>query len=222
MNILLVEDDAGIGRVVCNGLRANGYDVDWIRSAETLFGHIKTRSYAAIVLDVMLPNVDGFDVCAQLRQIGITIPVIMLTARDTLDDKLEGFRVGADDYLTKPFAIDELVARLRAIVRRDANLSGGSRLRYKQLEIDLLSREVHMSGRLLELTPREFDLLVLFAQNPEQVITRERLMQLVWSDAEAITPNATDVYVGYLRRKMKAVAETPVIHTVRGVGFRLV
>ena len=221
MNILLVEDDAGIGRVVCNGLRANGFDVDWIRSAEPLFAHIKTKSYAAIVLDLMLPGGNGFEVCAQLRRTGIAIPVCMLTARDALEDKLEGFRVGADDYLPKPFAIDELVARLRAIVRRDGSGVSGSMLHYKQLEIDLLSREVHMSGSPLELTPREFDLLVLFVENPEQVMTRERLMQLVWSDAEAITPNATDVYVGYLRRKMKAVAEAPVIQTVRGVGFKL-
>lgn len=221
MNVLLVEDDAGIGRVVCNGLRANGFEVDWIRSAESLFRHIKTKNYAVIVLDLMLPGGNGFEICAQLRRTGIAIPVCMLTARDTLDDKLEGFRVGADDYLTKPFAIDELVARLRAIVRRDASVVGGSLLRYKQLEIDLLSREVHIDGKFLELTPREFDLLVLFAQNPDQVMTRERLIQLVWSDAEAITPNATDVYVGYLRRKMKAVAEAPVIQTVRGVGFKL-
>lgn len=221
MNVLLVEDDAGIGRVVCNGLRANGFEVDWIRSAESLFRHIKTKNYAVIVLDLMLPGGNGFEVCAQLRRTGIATPVCMLTARDTLDDKLEGFRVGADDYMTKPFAIDELVARLRAIVRRDASIVGGSLLRYKQLEIDLLSREVHIDGGLLELTPREFDLLVLFAQNPDQVITRERLIQLVWSDADAITPNATDVYVGYLRRKMKAVADSPVIQTVRGVGFKL-
>lgn len=221
MNVLLVEDDAGIGRVVCNGLRANGFEVDWIRSAESLFRNIKTKNYAVIVLDLMLPGDNGFEVCAQLRRTGITIPVCMLTARDALEDKLEGFRVGADDYLTKPFAIDELVARLRAVVRRVSNTSGGPQLSYKNLQIDLLSREVCIGGILLDLTPREFDLLVLFAQNPDQVITRERLMQLVWSDTEAITPNATDVYVGYLRRKMRAAAETPVIQTVRGVGFKL-
>lgn len=222
MKILLVEDDAGVGRVVSIGLRANNIEVDWIRSGASLLGHLKTTDYAAIVLDLMLPDSDGYAICRQLRSMGIMIPVCMLTARDTLDDKLEGFRVGADDYLTKPFSVDELLARLRAIVRRDAASTGGALVRYKTLEIDLLSREVRMEGCLLDLTVREFDVLVVFAQNPGQVITRERMLQLAWSGAEAITTNVTDVYIGYLRRKMKDAGASPAIQTVRGVGFKLV
>ncbi|MEQ1709919.1 MAG: response regulator transcription factor [Hyphomicrobium sp.] len=221
MKILLIEDDAGIGRFVSNGLRANGFDVDWLRVAEPALRRLQATSYSAIVLDLMLPDADGFDYCRQLREIGISTPICMLTARDSLDDKLEGFRAGADDYVVKPFVIDELVARLKAMMRRDANASAGNRITVGPLAIDLLAREAKMEGLTLDLTRREFDVLVFFAQNAGQAITRERLLQTAWGTDGDVTPNTVDVYVGYLRRKLKAAGDTPTIVTIRGIGFKL-
>lgn len=221
MKVLLIEDDAGIGRFVCNGLRAHGIDVEWLRLAGPALQQLHTGSYSAVVLDLMLPDSDGFALCRTLRASGITTPVCILTARDGLDDKLEGFDAGADDYLTKPFFIDELVARLRVMVRRDVHATSSSRLVVGGLVVDMLARAATLDGIALDLTRREFDVLAFLAQNAGQAVTRERILLAAWGPAAEVTPNAIDVYVGYVRRKMKTVAEQPTIVTVRGIGFKL-
>lgn len=221
MKILLIEDDAGIGRFVCNGLRSSGFEVDWIRGVTPAIQQVRTTSYAAIVLDLMLPDGDGFAFCREMRALGLSIPVCMLTARDSLDDKLEGFGAGADDYLTKPFFIDELIARLKAMVRRDAGAMSGRNIVVGALVVDTVAREAVMGGVALDLTRREFDVLAYLAQNAGQAISRERLLVAAWGAEADVTPNAADVYIGYLRRKMKSAGDVPTIATVRGIGFKL-
>lgn len=221
MKILLIEDDAGIGRFVCNGLRSSGIEVDWIRGVTPAIQQVRTGGYAAVVLDLMLPDGDGFSLCREMRAIGLSIPVCMLTARDGLDDKLEGFGAGADDYLTKPFFIDELIARLKAMIRRDHNAVASSRIVVGSLVVDPVAREAVMAGNALDLTRREFDVLAYLAQNAGQAISRERLLVAAWGAGADVTPNTADVYIGYLRRKMKAASDVPTIATVRGIGFKL-
>lgn len=222
MKILLVEDDPGIGRVVCDGLRAHAYDVEWLREGAQAITLLNSNSYSAVILDLMLPDKNGYDLCRNLRGHGIETPIIMLTARDGLDDKLEGFRAGADDYLTKPFSVEELIARIRAVLKRTSKPVQQTRIAYGGLEIDLLAHEVRKGHSTLNLTQREFDVLVCLARNSGHVVSRERLLQSAWGSDADITPNAIDVYVSYLRRKLKAAGERPAIVTVRGVGFRLV
>lgn len=221
MKVLVVEDDAGVGRIISNGLKANGVDVDWLRGGEQLFRQLSIADYDAIVLDLMLPDSDGLSLCRKLRHNGLTTPILILTARDTLEDKLEGFNAGADDYLGKPFAVDELLARLKAIVRRVAPVNSNARIKIGSLAIDLLSRDATVAGAHVDLTRREFDVLVVLAQNAGQVVTRERLLQTAWGADADVTPNTVDVYVGYLRRKMRAAGSAPAIVTMRGIGFKL-
>lgn len=220
MKILIVEDDTGIGRFLRNGLLANGFDVDWVQSGAQLVKRVSSGNYAAVVLDLMLPDADGFSLCQELRSAGITTPICMLTARDSLEDKLEGFRSGADDYLTKPFAVDELVARLRAIARRDSAFGAASVLRHDDVVIDLLAHEARVGDDVIDLTPREFSVLLFLARHAGQAVSRERILQAAWGMDAEVTPNTVDVYVGYLRRKLKAKGVDTAITTVRGVGFK--
>ncbi|MEQ8824423.1 MAG: response regulator transcription factor [Filomicrobium sp.] len=220
MKILIVEDDTGIGRFLRNGLLANGFDVDWVQSGAQLVKRVSSGNYAAVVLDLMLPDADGFSLCQELRSAGITTPICMLTARDSLEDKLEGFRSGADDYLTKPFAVDELVARLRAIARRDSALGAASVLRHGDVVIDLLAHEARVGDDVIDLTPREFSVLLFLARHAGQAVSRERILQAAWGMDAEVTPNTVDVYVGYLRRKLKAKGVDAAITTVRGIGFK--
>lgn len=221
MKILLVEDDSGIGRVICNGLRAHAFDVEWLRQGTPALARMSVGNYSAVILDLMLPDSDGFHLCRSLRASGNDTPVIVLTARDNLEDKLEGFRAGADDYLTKPFSIDELIARLRAVLKRTARPEQETFISCNGLEIDLLARQVRKGEATLDLTQREFDVLVCLARHAGHVVSRERLLQSAWGSDADVTTNAIDVYVSYLRRKLKAIGEEPTIVTVRGVGFRL-
>lgn len=221
MKILLVEDDTGIGRVVCNGLRANAFDVEWLREGNTAIAELGSNRYCAAILDLMLPDSDGYDLCRKLRERGLGTPVIMLTARDSLEDRLEGFRAGADDYLTKPFSIDELIARIRALLKRSAKPVHETRITYGGLEIDLLAHQVRNGHVTLDLTQREFDVLVCLARHAGHVVSRDRLLQTAWGHDADVTTNAIDVYVSYLRRKLRAAGGKPTISTVRGVGFRL-
>lgn len=221
MKILLVEDDTGIGRVVCNGLRAHAFDVEWLRDGNTAIAELSSNGYCAAILDLMLPDSDGYDLCRKLRERGFETPVIMLTARDSLEDRLEGFRAGADDYLTKPFSIDELIARIRALLKRSAKLEHETRISYRGLEIDLLAHQACNGREILDLTQREFDVLACLARNAGHVVSRDRLLQIAWGDNADVTANTVDVYVGYLRRKLTETGDTPSISTVRGVGFKL-
>lgn len=222
MNILLVEDDPGIGRFVTKGLTAEGWNVHWLRQGETALSCASSGDYSAIILDLMLSDSDGYQLARQIRQAGVSRPILMLTARDSLEEKLEGFRAGADDYVTKPFAFEELMARLRVLARRGEEQQQEKLVvSVGELQIDLLAHEVRMQGQPIELTKREYDLLLYLARCGGRAVSRERILQNAWGSATDVTPNAVDVYVGYLRKKLMAVGPSPTIKTVRGVGFRL-
>jgi two-component system response regulator MprA len=176
-----------------------------------------------MILDVLMPGVDGLEVCRRLRNSGSKLPVLMLTARAEVESRVEGLDAGADDYVTKPFALDELLARVRALLRRtsDDENAGGEALRFEDLELDPSTREVTRGGRPIELTRTEFSLLELFMRNPRQVLTRTIIFERVWGYDFGYASNSLDVYIGYLRRKTEAEGEPRLIQTVRGVGYAL-
>lgn len=217
MRVLLVEDDPGIGRFVSRGLAAKGYDVQWERLAAPVPVLVKNGAFAAILLDLGLPDGDGLDLCGSLRGQGVATPVLMLTARGTLQDRLDGFDCGADDYLAKPFAFDELVARLRAIVRRSA----GDRISFDTLVLDTATRDARVLGRPLALGRREFDLLARLTTAEGVVVSRGALIDAVWGEAE-VGDNTLDVVAGHLRRALATVEDAPALETLRGRGLRLV
>lgn len=219
--VLLVEDDPGIGRVVCNGLRHHAFEVDWLRGAHGVLEQVAQRHYGAVILDLMLPDGDGYSICRALRERGMQLPVCMLTARDALDDKLEGFEAGADDYLTKPFAIDELAARLRVLLRRHPG-AGPAVTSFGDLHLDAGRRELSVAGEPVPLTRREFDTLAHLVARAGEVVSREALLDAVWEIDSAVSANSVDVYVGYLRRKLMGAASAVRIEAVRGIGFKLV
>jgi two-component system response regulator MprA len=174
----------------------------------------------AVVLDILMPGIDGLEVCRQIRRRGYSIPVLMLTARDAVGDRVEGLDAGADDYVVKPFALEELLARIRALLRRGSPSTDGV-LRFADLELDTGTREVRRGGDKIELTRTEFNLLELFMVNPRQVLTRSIIFERVWGYDFGFASNSLDVYIGYLRRKTEADGKTRLIHTVRGVGYAL-
>jgi two-component system OmpR family response regulator len=220
LRLLLVEDDVKLSRVLQRGLEHEGYDVDVVASGDGAIACTKEREYDAMVLDIMLPGRDGFAVCETLRRRDRWMPVLMLTALGDVQDRVRGLDSGADDYLVKPFAFDELLARLRAVTRR------GPSERPLVLEVDgmvadPLTRVVSWFGRSVVLTPREFELLEFMLRRPGQVVSRTRLLELVWGEDYAGSPNVVDVYMGYLRRKLEGDFAPRVIRTVRGEGFVL-
>jgi len=223
LRVLLIEDDAGIARAVKAGLAGSGFDVDWARSSDSGIALLDAGTYSAIVLDVMLPDGDGFTFCRRLRVRGIDTPIIMLTARDTLEDKLAGFRSGADDYLTKPFAIDELALRLQALCRRGAAASHtpADEIVIGNLVIRPLARALYVQEKSVALTRREFDVLLCLAQGASNVVSRQRLLHSAWHDDHQINLNTVDVYISYLRKKLTQACSTADIETVRGIGFKL-
>ena len=220
MKILVVEDDRKVAGFIEMGLREEGYAVDVAKDGDeaTMYAHV--NDYDAVLLDLMLPKKNGLQVATELRREGRATPILMLTARDATDDIVRGLDAGADDYLTKPFKFDELLARLRALVRR-----GGAarldRLAYGPLELDRLKHEAHAGGVRLNLTPREFQLLEHFMLNPEQVVRRTELLEKVWDMHFDPESNVVDVHVGNLRRKLKEAGVEDLLQTVRGVGFAL-
>jgi two-component system OmpR family response regulator len=216
MRLLLVEDDVKLARALAVGLRRHAYAVDVCADGDLALREAAVYDYDAVVLDVMLPGTDGFAVCRALRSRGAAVPVLMLTARDAVDDRIRGLDAGADDYLVKPFEFGELLARLRALLRRGA-AGRPPELRTGALRVDPATHEVTCGGRRVELTAREFALLEYLARHPGEVVTRTRLLDHVWDENFTGSTNVVDVYVGYLRRKLGR----PVIATVRGVGFRL-
>jgi two-component system OmpR family response regulator len=213
--ILLVEDDTGIGRVLESGLAAEGYAPIWRRDLKSAVEAARDRSLDLIVLDRMLPDGDGADLCRALRRLGVAAPVLMLTARDTLEDKLSGFDAGADDYLTKPFEFDELLARLAALTRRGAPPP-------LALELDPERRTMRWAARSVVLTGREWPLIAYLAERPGRAVSRAELIDKAWGLADKVTENSVDVYVGYLRRKLAGIEAGVRIETVRGAGFALV
>jgi len=218
MNILLVEDDPGIGRFVSRGLAAEGYAVEWLQAGGDAQNRLRTSAFAAAIVDLGLPDIDGMDLCGALRRAGLDTPILMLTARDSLEDRLEGFRRGADDYLCKPFAFEELLARLRAIVRRGGS---GESLVVGDLRIDPRARAVSFAGAPVVLSPREYGVLLCLARASPESVGRQDILDQVWGDTADITENTVDVYIGYLRRRFTGPDGALKIETVRGFGFRL-
>jgi len=220
VRILVVDDDLAVCRSIDRALRLEGYEVATVATGHEALDAVAQNSPDALVLDLQLPDLDGLQVCRRIREAGDDTPILMLTARHGIDDRVQGLDAGADDYLVKPFALEELLARLRALLRRRFEGEGGL-LRFGELTLDLASREAHRGARAFVLTRIEFDLLELFLRHPRQVLTREVLLNRVWGFDFDSGTNSLAVYVGYLRRKTEAGGEPRCIHTVRGVGYVL-
>jgi len=223
MKILVVDDERAVRESLERALELEGYDVELAADGEEALVRLSAAPPAdAVILDVLMPGIDGLEVCRRLRASGDAVPVLMLTARAEIDSRVAGLDAGADDYLPKPFALAELLARLRALLRRAANGEEDSDvLRFADLELDLGTREVLRGSRSIELTRTEFSLLELFLRNPRQVLTRSIIFERVWGYDFGPTSNSLDVYIGYLRRKTEDGGARRIIHTVRGVGYAL-
>ena len=216
--VLVVEDDRSIARLLQLELEHSSLSVQCAYDGpEGLYAAAEFEP-AVVILDIMLPGLDGVGVLKRLRERGNRVPVVMLTARDAVPDKVHSLRLGADDYLTKPFSMEELLARLGAVLRR---VEGDEMLRVADLEVDTASREVRRGERRIELTAREYELLEFMARNPRRVLSRSLLLSRVWGQEAGVETNVVDVYVGYVRRKVDAAGETPLIRTVRGAGYAL-
>ncbi|HEV8561960.1 MAG TPA: response regulator transcription factor [Actinophytocola sp.] len=226
MRILVVDDDRAVRESLRRSLQFNGYQVDLASDGQQALDSVQSARPDAMVLDVMMPRLDGLEVCRRLRGTGDDLPILVLTARDLVSDRVAGLDAGADDYLPKPFALEELLARLRALLRRAvADRDGDTRtdppLTFADLTMDLGTREVRRGDRSISLTRTEFALLELLLAHPKQVLTRGRILEEVWGYDFPTSGNALEVYVGYLRRKTEAAGEPRLIHTVRGVGYVL-
>jgi two-component system response regulator MprA len=221
MKILVVDDERAVRESLRRALELQGYQVelasDGAEALERLNGNGQPD---AVVLDILMPGIDGLEVCRQLRGRGNSVPVLMLTARDAVGDRVAGLDAGADDYLVKPFALEELLARVRALLRRSSPAADGV-LRFADIELDVGTREVLRGGDKIDLTRTEFNLLELFMVNPRQVLTRSIIFERVWGYDFGFASNSLDVYIGYLRRKTEAGGKPRLIQTVRGVGYAL-
>jgi two-component system response regulator MprA len=219
--ILVVDDEAAVRESLRRALALEGYHVELAADGAEALYRLETGDFQpdAIVLDVLMPNVDGLETARRLRGSGNKTPILMLTARDEVDARVAGLDAGADDYVVKPFALAELLARLRALLRRTNGT--GETLRFADLELDPATREVTRGGDAIELTRTEFSLLELFMLNPRQVLTRSLIFERVWGYDFGLTSNSLDVYIGYLRRKTEAGGKPRLIQTVRGVGYAL-
>jgi two-component system, OmpR family, response regulator MprA len=221
MQILVVDDEPAVRDSLERALRLEGYETAVAADGEQALAALEKNGTDAVVLDVMMPNMDGLQVCRTMRASGDRTPVLMLTARDTVSDRVAGLDAGADDYVVKPFALDELLARLRALLRRSGLSSGGQVLRFGDLELDPMSHQVKRGDRVVDLTRTEFSLLELFMLHPRQVLTRPVIFDRVWGYDFGPGSNSLEVYVSYLRRKTEAGGEPRLVHTVRGIGYVL-
>jgi two-component system response regulator MprA len=221
MRILVVDDELPVRTALERALRLEGYDVELASDGIEALERLPETEPDALVLDVLMPRMDGIAATTQLRARGDRTPILLLTARDAVADRVAGLDAGADDYLVKPFALEELLARLRALLRRTGASSGNGKLAFADLTLDAGTREVRRGDRSIELTRTEFLLLELFMLNPRQVLTRALIFERVWGYDFGPSSNALEVYVGYLRRKLERAGEPRLIHTVRGVGYAL-
>ncbi len=222
MRVLVIEDDPAIGDFIERSLREAGYVVDLARTAKRAEALLFEQEHAAVVLDLGLPDTDGFDLMTSFREQGLTVPVLILSARRSVDDRVRGLEQGGDDYLTKPFAVAELNARLRNLMKRNqATTSVATRLRAMDLELDLLRREATRGTRVLRLTAQEFALLEYLCRNAGRVVTRSMIMDNVWKVRIDPDTNVVDVHIYRLRSKVDSEGETPLIRTLRGVGYVL-
>jgi two-component system response regulator MprA len=224
MRILVVDDDRAVRESLRRSLQFNGYQVETAGDGMQALESVTAARPDAMVLDVMMPRLDGLEVCRRLRSTGDDLPILVLTARDAVSDRVSGLDAGADDYLPKPFALEELLARLRALLRRaahddDAAQQSAAVLKFADLELDPSTRDVRRGERAISLTRTEFALLELLLAHPRQVLTRSRILEDVWGYDFPTSGNALEVYVGYLRRKTELDGEPRLLHTVRGVGY---
>jgi two-component system response regulator MprA len=221
VKILVVDDERAVRESLRRALELEGYEIELAEDGAQALERLRSEPEPdAMVLDVLMPGVDGLEVSRTLRRDGSKLPILMLTARAQIDDRVEGLDAGADDYLTKPFALEELLARVRALLRRTSD-GAGQPLRFADLELDPGTREVRRGGDKIELTRTEFSLLELFMLNPRQVLTRSLIFERVWGYDFGFASNSLDVYIGYLRRKTENGARPRLIQTVRGVGYAL-
>jgi two-component system copper resistance phosphate regulon response regulator CusR len=220
MRLLIVEDDHKLARLLTKGLRDEAYAVDVAEDGDAALYQTAVNAYDAVVLDIMLPKRSGLDVCRELRARGSRVPVLMLTARDAVEDRILGLDTGADDYLTKPFEFGELLARLRALLRRGPAMLP-STLQVEDLVVDTRAQEVRRAGRLIPLTTKEYTLLEFLARNAGSVMGRAEISAHVWDDNHDPFSNVLEVYINRLRGKIDRDAETPLIHTRRGAGYML-
>ena len=223
MRILVVDDDRAVRESLRRSLSFNGYSVSLAEDGVEALEAISADRPDAVVLDVMMPRLDGLEVCRRLRSTGDDLPILVLTARDSVSERVAGLDAGADDYLPKPFALEELLARLRALLRRTTatDLGEAAPMTFVDLTLDPVTREVTRGGRRISLTRTEFALLEMLIANPRRVLSRSRILEEVWGFDFPTSGNALEVYVGYLRRKTEAEGEPRLIHTVRGVGYVL-
>jgi two-component system, OmpR family, response regulator MprA len=221
VRILVVDDEPAVREAVDRALRLEGYETELAADGGEALDALAGRAPDALVLDVLMPRVDGLEVCRRLRAAGDRTPVLVLTARDAVPDRVRGLDAGADDYLVKPFALEELLARLRALLRRAAPSAAHETLRYADVELDPQGHTVHRGRRPVELTRTEFLLLELLLRHPRQVLTRRQIFERVWGYDFGPASNSLEVYVGYLRRKLEAAGEPRLLQTVRGVGYVL-
>jgi two-component system response regulator MprA len=219
--VLIVDDEPAVRESVERVLRVEGFTVELAVDGRDAMRRVAQTRPDAVLLDVLMPGLDGIEVCRRLRDTGDRTPVLMLTARDGVSDRVAGLEAGADDYLPKPFALDELLARLRALLRRSGWEGDRQVLRFDDLELDPASMEVRRGDRQLELTRTEFLLLEMFLHHPRQVLSRSQIFDQVWGYDFGPSSNSLEVYIGYLRRKTEAAGEARLVHTVRGVGYVL-
>jgi DNA-binding response OmpR family regulator len=217
--VLLVEDDAAISRFLVKGLREDQYLVDLVENGARAEAQAAVEDYDVILLDLMLPGLSGYDVCRRLRAQGIDTPILIITARDAVDDRVAGLDAGADDYLVKPFAYDELVARLRALTRRGRTRHLSAVLQYGGVEVHQEEHMARVNGRALDLTATEYRLLEYLVRRAETIVSRDQLAEHVWGSHGEQGSNVIDVYIGYLRRKLAAAGVDGLIQTVRGLGY---
>src|SRR5438552_3182120 len=221
MKILVVEDQQRLGQFLERGLKECAYTVRWARSCKDALDALAESAYDVIVLDLGLPDGDGIDMLRQWRKSGFNEPVLILSARDSVEDRIQGLNVGADDYLPKPFSFEELLARVRSLVRRQSAVKQ-TVLEHRGVRVDLLSHTVQVNGQPIDLTSREYALLEIFMQNPGRILTRTLISEKIWASNFDVDTNLLDVYMSRLRSKLEAKPGKPLFKTVRGVGYQLV
>jgi two-component system, OmpR family, response regulator MprA len=219
MRILVVDDEPAVRDSLQRALMLEGYEVDLAADGAEALSRLADRPPDAVLLDVLMPGVDGLEVARRVRMAGNRVPILMLTAREQVTDRVAGLDAGADDYVVKPFALEELFARIRALLRRDG--AAGGALQFSDVTLDPATHEVRRGERAIELTRTEFNLLELFLRNPRQVLTRSLIFERVWGYDFGFSSNSLDVYIGYLRRKLEAGGESRLVQTVRGIGYAL-
>ncbi|MDG0808773.1 response regulator transcription factor [Cohnella rhizosphaerae] len=221
-HILVIDDDDKITSLLRRSLAFEGYEVSTASNGPAGLGIVADKSADLVILDVMMPGIDGWEVCRRLRTAGMNVPVLMLTAKDDVQDRVKGLDLGADDYLVKPFALEELMARVRALMRRRPESAGeNNRLRFDDLVLDVDGREAIRGDNRIELTAKEFDLLHLFMQNPKRVLSRDQIMDKIWGYDYSGESNVLEVYVAMLRQKLEEFGDKRLIQTVRGAGYVL-